>query len=201
MNIKMGEGYTIDGDVIVINRELTELDLFVNDFLEILKKYSDYLIVSGFVSISTGRTRGTEDVDLLVPVMEKDKFVQLFRELQEKGFWCYQGESLDEVYGYVENLVGIRFARVNEMYPNMEFIPINQTKKAKYFEFTHPQKMRVQDFEFKVPPIEFEILYKEIVLAGEKDIQDAKHLRTLFSEIIKEEKFKEYEVIVRMELE
>jgi len=80
-------------------------------------------------------------------------------------------------------MVSIRFARVKEMYPNIEFIPITPAKKAKYFEFTHPQKMRVQDFEFKVPPIEFEILYKELVLAGDKDLKDAKHLRTLFSDL------------------
>ena len=69
----MGKGYYLDGDVIVINRKLTELDQFVNDFLNILKKHADYLIVSGFVSISTGRTKGTEDVDVLVPIMDKEK--------------------------------------------------------------------------------------------------------------------------------
>ena len=49
----MQKGYSVEGDVLVINRELTDLDFFVKDFLEILKKYSGYLIVSGFVSIST----------------------------------------------------------------------------------------------------------------------------------------------------
>ena len=53
-------------NTIVINRELTKLDLFVKDFLDILKKHASYLIVSGFVSISTGRTRGTEDIDVLI---------------------------------------------------------------------------------------------------------------------------------------
>ena len=67
----MGKGYHLEGKVIVVNRDLTELDIFVRDFLEVLKRHSDYLIVSGFVSISTGRTRGTEDVDVLVPVMDK----------------------------------------------------------------------------------------------------------------------------------
>ena len=68
------KGYKVERDTIVINRELTSLDLFVKDFLSILKKYSDYLIVSGFVSISTGRTRGTEDVDILFPIIQKEKF-------------------------------------------------------------------------------------------------------------------------------
>lgn len=196
----MGKGYHLDGSTIVINRELTELDFFVKNFLDVLKRHSDYLIVSGFVSISTGRTRGTEDVDVLVPVMDKDKFEKLFDDLQNKGFWCYQADSVEEVYPYILALQNIRFARVKEMFPNMEVIPINETKKTKFFEFKHPQKVRVQDFEFKIPPLEFEILYKEIVLAGQKDLADAKHLRAFFADILKREKFKEYEPIVRLEL-
>jgi hypothetical protein len=86
------------------------------------------------------------------------------------------------------------------MFPNIELVPFNQEKKAKSFEFTHPQKIKVKDFQFKIPPIEFEILYKELILKGKKDIEDAKHLRTFFSEIIKEERFKEYEPIIRAEL-
>ena len=56
--------YTMEDNVIVINRDLTELDIFVRDFLNVFKKHNDYLIVSGFVSIVTGRSRGTEDVDM-----------------------------------------------------------------------------------------------------------------------------------------
>ncbi len=196
----MTTGYQLEGEVIVIKRDLTELDLFVSDFLKILKKHSDYLIVSGFVSISTGRTRGTEDVDVLVPVMAKNIFATLFTDLQKNGFWCYQGDSIEEVYPYIKELQSIRFARVKEMFPNMEFIPINETKRAKFFEFTHPQKIRIQNFEFKIPPIEFEILYKELVLGGKKDLLDAKHLRTFFSDILKEEKFKKCKPIIQSEL-
>jgi len=194
------KGYELEGGVIVINRELTELDLFVKDFLKVLKKHSNYLIVSGFVSISTGRPRGTEDVDILVPVLEEEKFKELFLDLQENNFWCYQGDNAKEVYSdYVKEMVNIRFARKDEMFPNMEVVFINETRKAKYYEFTHPQKMKVKDFEFKIPPLEFEILYKEIVLAGEKDMQDAKHLRILFSDILKTEKFKECEDVIMAE--
>lgn len=193
----MTKGYEIDGNVIVINRDLTELDLLVRDFLSVFKEHSDYLIVSGFVSISTGRTRGTEDIDMLVPVIDKDKFGELFNDLQKNNFWCYQGDTVDEVYSYIEHMENIRFARKNEMFPNIELVLINKTKKIQYFEFTHPQKIRIKDFEFKIPPIEFEILYKEIILNGKKDIADAEHLRTFFSDIIKEERFKKYRKIIQ----
>ena len=96
----------------------------------------------------------------------------------------------------MQDMKSIRFARINEMFPNIEFIPIDKTKKAKFFEFTHPQKIKVKNFEFKIPPIEFEILYKELVLSGEKDIADAKHLRMFFSGLIKKENFIEYKKII-----
>ena len=194
------KGYILENDTLVIQRDLTELDLFVKKFLNILKKHSDYLVVSGFVSIATGRARGTEDIDIIVPVMEKEKFAELFKDLGKNDFWCYQGDSPEYVYDYIKNLNNIRFAKKNEIFPNIEFVPFDGTKKAKFFEFSHPQKIKIEDFEFKIPPLEFEILYKEIILSGKKDIEDAKHLRTFFSEIIKEDKFKEYEPIIKAEL-
>ncbi len=190
-------GYSLDNDTITINRDLNELDLFVKEFLEVLKKHSDYLLVSGYVSISTGRTRGTEDVDLLLPLMEKEKFNTLLDDLQKNNFWCYQSDELEEIYSYLSNMSNIRFARKGEMFPNMEIVPINQSKKIQFFEFTHPQKIRIRDFEFKIPQIEFEIAYKETMLRGTKDIADAKHLRTFFSEIVKEEKIKEYKRFIK----
>ncbi len=194
------KGYLLEKNTLVIQRDLTELDIFAKKFLDTLKKHTDYLIVSGFVSIATGRTRGTEDIDIIIPAMEKEKFTALFNELEKNNFWCYQGDNPREVYAYIKNLNSIRFAKTNEIFPNIELVPFNQTKKAKFFEFSHPQKIKIKDFEFNIPPLEFEILYKEMILKGKKDIEDAKHLRTFFSEIIKEKKFKEYEPIIADEL-
>ncbi|HIH31858.1 TPA: hypothetical protein HA235_04060 [Candidatus Woesearchaeota archaeon] len=196
----MARGYELKKDTIIIYRELTMLDLFLKKFLGILKKHSDYLVVSGFVSISTGRTRGTEDIDVIIPVMSKDSFDELLNDLIKNNFWCYQGDTSNEVFEYIKNLESVRFAKVNEMFPNIELIPFNSTKKAKSFEFNHPQKVKIKSFEFKIPPIEFEILYKELVLAGRKDVEDARHLRIFFSEIIDERKFKEYKLIILCEL-
>ncbi len=191
----MKRGYQIKEGTIIIERGLNELDKFVKKFLDVLKKHSDYLIVSGFVSIATGRTRGTEDVDILVPIMERKKFYELYKELQKK-FWCYQGERPEELYNYIQNKESLRFARKNEMFPNMEFVPIDKSRKLKFFEFSNPQKIKIKNFEFKIPPLEFEILYKELILKGDKDIADAKHLRTFFSEILKKENFVQYKKVI-----
>ncbi|MBW2984262.1 hypothetical protein KY361_04055 [Candidatus Woesearchaeota archaeon] len=194
-------GYIVEGNTIAINRELTELDLFIKKFIDVLKKHSDYLIVSGFVSICSGRTRATEDIDVLVPIMPKGKFKGLFDDLLKNDFWCYQGDDPYAVYSYVERFSNVRFAMKGEMFPNIEFVPIDPTKRAKWFEFTNPQKMKIGNFEFKVPPIEFEILYKEIILSGKKDIEDARHLRTFFSQTLKKENFIKFKRIIEHEAE
>lgn len=196
----MARGYSVENDYLVIKRKLTPLDLFVKEFLNILKKHSDYLIVSGYVSISTGRSRGTEDVDILIPKLKKEQFFILFENLKDEGFWCYQGEDPKEAYVYIENLNSIRFAKKNNLFPNIEMIPFDSSKKAKTFEFQHPQKIRIDGFEFKIPEIEFEIAYKEEVLKGKKDIDDAKHLRAFFINIISDKKINKYKIIAKTEL-
>lgn len=192
-----GKAYVVENDAIVLHRELTDLDIFVKKFVDVLKKHSDYLVVSGYVSICTGRTRGTEDVDILFPVLPEENFRTLFEDLAKSGFWCYQGDDAGEAYGYVKELASVRFALKKQIFPNIELVPFNETRKAQFFEFSRPQKIRINGFNFKIPEIEFEIAYKETVLGSEKDASDARHLRTVFSQIIDKDKLKEYKLMLR----
>ena len=52
-----------------MEREISErsiLDRFVRDFVKVVEEHVEYIVVSGFVAISHGRSRGTEDVDIIV---------------------------------------------------------------------------------------------------------------------------------------
>jgi len=109
-------------------------------------------------------------------------------------------DNWQTVYDYIKNMAAVRFATKKEMFPNIELIPFDGANKAKHFEFTHPQKIRIGDFEFKIPEIEFEILYKEMVLKGKKDLEDAKHLRAFFTDIINQKKLKSYKPLMEHEL-
>ncbi|MBU1111468.1 MAG: hypothetical protein KJ896_01700, partial [Nanoarchaeota archaeon] len=83
---------------IKLNKPLSELDKFVLKFIKIVEKYTDYVIISGYVSILLGRSRATEDVDAFLKQINKETFVKLYHELKENGFWCLNAESDDEVY-------------------------------------------------------------------------------------------------------
>lgn len=57
---------------IKLGKSLSELDKFVLRFIRIVEKYVDYVIISGYVVILLGRSRATEDVDLLNRWKEKN---------------------------------------------------------------------------------------------------------------------------------
>ena len=78
----------ISGKKIKLHKPVNELDKFVLRFIRILEKYVDYVIISGYVAILLGRSRATEDVDLFVKPLEKEKFLILYHQLKDAGFWC-----------------------------------------------------------------------------------------------------------------
>jgi hypothetical protein len=57
--------------------------------------------VSGFVAIALGRTRSTEDIDMIVPKLPFLKFLRLHEDLYANGFSCIQSEDAKEIYGYL----------------------------------------------------------------------------------------------------
>jgi len=60
------------GNRIEIKRILSDLDKFVAGFVKILDGMKiKYVIVSGYVAILFGRTRGTEDIDIFISDMLK----------------------------------------------------------------------------------------------------------------------------------
>ena len=107
---------------IVFDRELSNLDKFVLKFVKILDKQKiKYVIVSGYVTILFGRSRGTEDVDILVEKLDFEKFTELWNVLL-KSFDCINAPSAKEAfYTYLKNNSAIRFAEKGEFDPNMEF--------------------------------------------------------------------------------
>src|SRR3989344_1356122 len=96
---------------IISSRKLSLLDKFVVDFIRVLRKHIDYVIISGYVSILLGRTRVTEDIDIFIKRINKEQFSKLYEELKEKGFWCLNAEKTDEIYSFLEDGLAVRFAK------------------------------------------------------------------------------------------
>ena len=54
---------------IILDKELNNLDIFALKFLNIISRYTDYVVIAGYVSILLGRTRTTEDIDVFIKII------------------------------------------------------------------------------------------------------------------------------------
>jgi hypothetical protein len=162
---------------IEIDRELSDLDNFTLAFVNVLRKFTKYAIISGYVSILLGRSRASEDVDILVPKMDFTLFEKLFKELAKKGFYCLNSESAKGAYEYLKDNIAVRFALNGTAIPNMEFKFAKN--KIDGISLAKTITVDVGDEELVVSHLELQIAFKEEVLKSQKDIEDAKHLRNV----------------------
>lgn len=177
-----------------INREMNNLDKFVYDFVSLLNE--QYVLVSGYVSIMTGRSRATEDVDLIIPKMDFAYFKQLWGKIYGAGFECLNTENIKEAYEML-NLNALRFAKKGRPIPNMEF----KISKGKLGEYSLNNRVMVfiKDKLFYVSELEMQIAYKRAYLGSPKDREDALHLEELFKDKLDFKKIKELKKLVREE--
>ncbi|MFT4344142.1 MAG: hypothetical protein ACMXYE_05355 [Candidatus Woesearchaeota archaeon] len=176
---------------IEITKRLSELDLFVCEFVRIVEKYTPYVIISGYVSILLGRSRSSEDVDMILPDLEIKDFEKIYNSLIKEGFYCLNTNSLTSAYTYLQKKTAIRFAKKGTIIPNMEI------------KFAHSMldndalatkiKVQLEKRKIYISNLELQIAFKEQYLKSQKDIEDAKHLRIIAQKYIDKKKLTEYE--------
>lgn len=158
----------------------TLLDQFVEDFIAVISRHCEYVVVSGFVAIAHGRSRGTEDVDLIIEKIGKNKFATLFKDLVKHGFDCIQPGTPEELYSdYLLEDTSIRFVRKGGFVPEMEL------KLAKdpldEYQIKKRVKLPLTGLDVYYSSIETNIAFKEDYLKSDKDLEDARHLRIVYA--------------------
>ena len=178
---------------IISDKVINKLDKFVINFVNILEKYTPYVIVSGYVSIVLGRSRATEDVDLLIPKMDFTKFSFLFRDLLQKGYECANTSDSKEAFEML-NSHAIRFFEKGYPLPNIEFKQINNDIHK--YSFENRITIILKEKTLFLSPLEIQIAYKLSLMSdcpieeisSDKDFEDAKHIYLTFKEKINMEK-------------
>ena len=168
--------YDFDKKELKLDRSLSELDKFVIEFCNLLEER--YVIVSGYVSILLGRSRATEDVDLLVPDLNLEEFRRIWQRIELEGFECLNTSSPEEAFQMWKEHA-VRFAKIGKPIPNMEFKKIKKPEDA--YSFKNSINVFMKEGKLKISPLEMQIVYK-LDLGSEKDLEDAKHLYALFKE-------------------
>jgi len=184
-------------EILFDGKVLNILDRFTLDFINILEKHTSYVLVSGYVSILLGRSRSSEDIDLLVPPLSFVQFTTLCADFDKAGFECLNTSSLQEAYAFLQEHA-IRFARKGKPLPNMEFkqisLPVHRLALDTRL------KVRFDSHSLYISSLELQIAYKLSLMAkgtiaelsADKDFEDAKHLYVLFKEHLNKELLLQY---------
>src|SRR5574341_345858 len=167
-------------DKIIFDRELSLLDNFVLSFTEHLASNNiKYVIVSGYVAILFGRSRISEDVDILIGHISFEKFLKFWGEL-EQSYECLNTGNSHEAYNdYLGNRHAIRIAKKGSFIPNIELKFVKNDLDR--YSLEHRKHVKLADRSLYLSPLELQIPYK-LFLGSEKDIEDARFLFKLFKD-------------------
>lgn len=158
--------------------DINILNKFTVEFCKIIEKYVDYIIVSGFVVISSGRVRGTEDIDMIIKRVPFDVFERIHNDLVLNGFTCIQEENVDDIYFYLKDNLSVRYTYKNIPLPEIEL------KFAKDLvddmQFKTKTKLDLTGLDIWFSSIEMNIAFKEELLKSQKDLEDASYLREVY---------------------
>ncbi len=182
---------------IKFSKELSDLDRFVLKFVEILTSLKiRYIIVSGYVPVLFGRSRSTEDVDMFIRDMEKNKFDELLEKIENSGLWIINTSDNTIAFQMLKEGDSIRVAEKNKAIPNIE-IKIAEDEDV----WKGTIEVTVNNFSIVTSQIESQIAFK-FYLGSEKDIEDAVYLYELFKDKLDKkflvEKCKELNVLGAM---
>lgn len=182
--------------IFVLEKIPSELDKFVIRFLRVLEKYTDYVVISGYVSILLGRSRATEDIDIFIKPMNRQFFSKFYDELIKNDFWCINSENEEDLFSYLNESLAIRFAEKNTYAPNFEVkYPKDDLDEET---FSNYLTVILKIGEIKISSLERQIAFKKYYLASDKDVQDALHIEELFKEKIDYNKVNKYRELIKL---
>ena len=184
--------FKIVNNELTIAKTITKLDQFAFDVIDVLKKYTNYVIISGYVSIFFGRSRATEDIDMFIDEIKYDKFLKMYNEFIAKGFEFTIDNPAKLYNDYLTSNIPINIWRKDLPLLRMEIKIARKTSQKLIL--NNPIKVNVNDREIFFSKIESQIAYKRYISASEKDLEDARHLEIVFEDIDKE-KIKYYKRI------
>lgn len=185
----------INGTVSVPGKVVTKLDEFVLESVSIIERFTQYVIISGFVSIFFGRARGTEDVDLFIEDPGYHHFEKLYDDFEKDGFEC-TAEKTGAYKDYLKDNIPICFWRKN--LPLMRIEMKIASKPSQRLQLKDRIRVEFDGHAIWMSVIEAQIAYKRYIARSDKDLQDARHLEIVFAHH-DPEKVKNYKALFEME--
>ncbi|MDD1778510.1 MAG: hypothetical protein LUQ65_10115 [Candidatus Helarchaeota archaeon] len=165
-------------------------------FCNVIEKYVKYIVVSGFFTIVSGRSRATEDIDIIIEQFNSDQFLKMHDDLVKNGFSCLQTSIPSEIYdSYLTAFLPVRYIYSKNIIPNIEL------KFAKdeldHYQIATRKKIEFTELDVYFSSVEANIAFKEELLKSPKDLGDAKFLRIVYQKDINENEISNFKKMIR----
>jgi hypothetical protein len=175
-------GIRLTDDQLHVDREPNDLDDLAIEFSTILADLDvEHVFIAGYLAILTGRTRMTEDIDVIVEPLSESEVASLVEALEANDFWG-PAMPLDEMYGNLDAGTNIWVAPDGQTTPHLEVkFPTDEYDEASLH---NAIDAHVGDAVLPIGPLELQIAYK-LHLGTRTDFEDAAHLYALFRESLR----------------
>ncbi len=171
------------------------LDEFCIKFCKVLEKQCRYIVVSGFVAISSGRSRATEDIDIVIEKLDFRAFKELHNDLLKKSFVCMQSDSAEEIYDYLIDNTSVRYTLKDKPLPEAELKFAKD--KIDQIQLESRVKLPLTGLDIWFSSINMNLAFKEELLKSDKDVKDAEHLRKIYPELVNEDEINKIKLMIR----
>ena len=159
---------------VVIDKPPSDLDRLILEVGDILDDVGiEYSVVSGYVAVLFGRSRATEDIDVITERFDEETADELTNRLQEAGYWG-SAMPLDDLHETLSDDLPVRIAEDGHRVPNVELKFASD--ESDRISLDNAISIRLGGETLRVGSLEFQIAYK-LDMGAQKDFEDALYLR------------------------
>lgn len=174
---------------LIVDRSPNELDEMAIEFSRLLEDLDiAHVFVSGYVAILAGRSRATQDIDVLLERLDEPTVERLVERLKAENYW---GASmpLDDMYAMLSNGDNVWVAPDGDVVPHLEVKYADDEFDRASLESSIDAE--IGDATIPIGPLELQVAYK-LYLGDKTSFEDAVHLYTLFGENLTQQELEDW---------
>ena len=174
---------------VVIDKPPSDLDRLILEVGDILDDVGiGYSVVSGYVAVLFGRSRATEDIDVITERFDEETADELTNRLQEAGYWG-SAMPLDDLHETLSDDLPVRIAEDGHRVPNVELKFVSDEYDR--ISLDNAISIRLGEEILRVGSLEFQIAYK-LDMGAQKDYEDALYLHEVVGPSLNRTALEEY---------
>ena len=174
---------------VVIDKPPSDLDRLILEVGDILDDVGiGYSVVSGYVAVLFGRSRATEDIDVITERFDEETADELTKRLRNAGYWG-SAMPLDDLHETLSDDLPVRIAEDGHRVPNVELKFVSDEYDR--ISLDNAISIRLGEEILRVGSLEFQIAYK-LDMGARKDYEDALYLHEVVGPSLNRTALEEY---------